>query len=83
MALALFLLIDWKIQASIIIHYSDCSRTLYAILGGADEQPLSPPGVYILDALLVFAEARDALFRSSSPTCVYVVSCGISTVRDA
>jgi len=41
---------------------------------------MSPPGVYILDALLVFVDARDALFRSSSPTCVYVVSCGISTV---
>jgi len=44
---------------------------------GLMSSPFSPPGVYILDALLVFVDARDALFRSSSPTCVYVVSCGI------
>ena len=42
--------------------------------------PFSPPGVYILDALLVFVDARDALFRSSSPTCVLCRFMWYSTV---
>ena len=42
--------------------------------------PFSPPGVYIVDALLVLVDARDALFRSSSPTCVLCRFMWYSTV---
>jgi len=49
-------------------------------LEGLMSSPFSPPGVYIDDALLVLVDARDALFRSSSPTCVLCRFMWYSTV---